>query len=147
MAAVNQEQLKDTEAKISCTVSGLTKALDEVKWTKSDDTPITSGEDDFVIDKGTLSGNSQTTILTIPAAANTADATYNCLITSDEHGKDGESTSVRSNVFSKSDSFLVKSINVHILTIFFHPSCFLLRQNSKVDGLKWADLVVVRLGG
>ncbi|KAL5249910.1 hypothetical protein ACHWQZ_G015848 [Mnemiopsis leidyi] len=116
VAAVNQEQLKDTEAKISCTVSGLTKALDEVKWTKSDDTPITSGEDDFVIDKGTLSGNSQTTILTIPAAANTADATYNCLITSDEHGKDGESTSVRSNVFSLStlDTFYYSPTNVEV---------------------------------
>ena len=101
MTAVNQEQLQATEAKISCTVSGLTKALDEVKWTKSDDTPITSGEDDFVIDKGTLSGNSQTTILTIPAAANTLDTTYKCLISSTEHGKTDDSTTVSLKVFSK----------------------------------------------
>ncbi|KAL5247349.1 hypothetical protein ACHWQZ_G019273 [Mnemiopsis leidyi] len=100
VAAVNQEQLEATEAKISCTVSGLTKALDDVKWTKSDDTPITSGEDDFVIADGTLSGNSQTTILTVPGSANTLDTTYKCLITSTEHGKTDDSTSVSLKVFT-----------------------------------------------
>ena len=100
-AAVNQEQQEATEAKISCTVSGLTKALDDVKWTKSDDTPITSGVDGFVIADGTLSGNSQTTILTVPGSANTLDTTYKCLISSTEHGKTDDSTTVSLKVFSK----------------------------------------------
>ena len=105
MTAVNQEQLKNTEAKISCTVNGLTKALDGVKWKKPDGSEITSGTDSFVIEDGSLSGNSQTTILTVPAAANTADGTYKCLITSNEHVKTDDSTSVSLKVFSKFSSF------------------------------------------
>lgn len=107
MTAVNQEQLKMSEAKISCTVNGLTKALDGVKWKKPDDTEITSGTDSFVIEDGSLVGNSQTTILTVPAAANTADGTYKCLITSNEHDKTDDSTSVSLKVFSKFSELLI----------------------------------------
>ena len=106
VTAVGQEQLKGTLAKISCTVSGLTTALNDVKWTKSDNSPITSGTDDFVIEDGSLDGNSQTTILTVPAAANTVDTTYNCIITSNEHDKTDDSTPVSLNVFSKFSSFI-----------------------------------------
>ncbi|KAL5250884.1 hypothetical protein ACHWQZ_G016582 [Mnemiopsis leidyi] len=116
VTAVGQEQLKDTEAKISCTVDGLTTALNGVKWTKSDNTQITSGIDGFVVVDGTLSGNSQTTILTVPAAMNIADATYNCLITSTEHGKLDESTSVSLKIFSLSelDVFYYSPPNVEL---------------------------------
>ena len=106
MTAVGQEQLKGTEAKISCTVSGLTTALNKVKWTNSGNTPIESGTADFVIEDGSLDGNSQTTILTVPAAANTVDTTYNCLITSDEHDKTDDSTAVSLKVFSKFTALL-----------------------------------------
>ena len=106
MTAVGQEQLKGTLAKISCAVNGLTKALNGVKWTKSDNSPITSGTDDFFIEDGTLIDNSQTTILTVPAAANTVDTTYNCLISSNEHVKTDDSTSVSLKVFSKLSCFV-----------------------------------------
>ena len=98
---MNQEQLKGTEAKISCTVNGLTKALDEVKWTDSDGTLITSGSNNFVIEEGDLIGNTQTTVLTISAAENSLDTTFNCLITSNEHGKTDDKTTVSLKVFSK----------------------------------------------
>ena len=96
--AVDQEQLKGTEAKISCTVNGLTKALDEVKWTDSDGTQITQS---FFIENGDLIGNTQTTVLTVPAVLNTQDNTFSCLITSNEHTKVDDSTSVSLKVFSK----------------------------------------------
>ena len=101
VTAVNQEQLEGTEAKVSCIVNGLTKALDKVTWTRSDNSEIESGMNSFVIDAGTLDSNSQTTILTVPAAANTQDTTFNCLISSREHGKTDDNTSVSLKVFSK----------------------------------------------
>ena len=98
---MNQEQLEGTEAKVPCIVTGLTKTLDDVKWEKPDGTLITSGNNNFVIDKGSLEANSQTTILTVPAAANTQDTTFNCVISSREHRKTDDSTSVTLKVFSK----------------------------------------------
>ena len=52
---------------------------------------------------GTYQGvsNSQTTVLTIPAAKKEADAIFSCVITSSEHGKSNEKTAVNSDVFSK----------------------------------------------
>ena len=99
--AAHREQLKDTEATISCIVTGLTKALDNVKWTKSDDSTITSGSDDFTIDTGSYSGGTQTTILTVPIAETDQDKTYKCLVTSSDHGETDKSTTVSMKVFSK----------------------------------------------
>ena len=99
--AAHKEQLKDTEATISCIVTGLTKALDDVKWTKSDDSPITSGTDGFTIDTGSYSGGTQTTILTVPIAETDQDKTYKCLVTSSDHGETDKSTTVSMKVFSK----------------------------------------------
>ena len=99
--------LTDTEAKISCVVSGLTKQLDAVTWEKpSSGGVITDGTDDYHIAIGDYepATNIQTTILTIPGPANTADAVFTCVIQSDEHGKTSVSpqkTDVNSNVFSK----------------------------------------------
>ena len=115
MTAVDQQQLKDTEAKISCTVDGLTTALNGVKWTKADNTEITSGSGGFVIEAGTLSGNTQTTILTVPASDNTLDTTYNCLITSTEHGKTDDSTSVSLKVFSKYSCFDISNLRLILM--------------------------------
>ena len=101
VTAVNKEQLTGTDATISCIVGGLTKELDEVKWTQSDNTDIKSGQDVYMIDFGTFSGDSQTTTLTVAAHQNNQDATYNCVITSNEHDVKDKSTSVNLKVFSK----------------------------------------------
>ena len=69
--------LKDSQATISCVVTGLTKQLDTVAWETSGGSAVTNGEgaDAFKIAVGTYeaASNSQTTILTVPAAANKAD--------------------------------------------------------------------------
>ena len=99
--------LTNTAATISCVVTGLTKKLDAVTWEKpSSGGDITHSTDSYQIDDGTYDAdtNSQTTILTIPAGENTADAVYTCVIQSDEHRKTSESpekTGVNSNIFSE----------------------------------------------
>ena len=80
--------------------------LNEVKWTKGDDTEITSGgAGSFIIDDGStsagFSGNTQITTLTVPDSETDQDKTYKCLITSVEHGQSENSTSVNLKVFSK----------------------------------------------
>ena len=111
MTAVNKVQLTGTAATISCIVSGLTRELEKVVWTKSDNTAITSGQDGYTIDEGTYDyeEHSQTTTLSVSADQNNQDAIYNCNIASHEHldGADEHfdiynSTTVRLNVFSKS---------------------------------------------
>ena len=102
--AKHSEVLKDTEATISCVVTGLTKALDVVGWEKPNSGgAVTDGTDGYEIDEGTYDSvtHSQTTILTVPAAANGADAVFTCVITSNEHTKSADPTPVNSNVFSK----------------------------------------------
>ena len=102
-----------TQATISCVVTGLTMTLNMVTWQmpKEDGkTKINNGTDGYLIDEGTFQedSNSQTTVLTIPADFNTADAVYTCIIYSTEHLKTADSpeiTPVKSQVFSKSTSF------------------------------------------
>ena len=106
MEAKHSEVLKDIQTTISCVVSGLTRKLEAVTWEKSGSGgTITDGTDGYQIDVGTyrVVSNSQTTVLTIPAAENRADATYTCLITCDEHGKSADNKSVTSNVFGKTN--------------------------------------------
>ena len=96
--------LKDTQATISCVVTGLTKKLDAVTWEKPNSGGvITHDVGGFKIAEGTYqdASDSQTTILTVPAAANGADAGFTCIITSNEHLKSEDKTTVDSNVFSK----------------------------------------------
>ena len=99
--AVHKEQLSGTDARISCKITGLTRQLDDVKWTKSDNSAIMSGQDGYIVDKGDFSDGSQTTTLTVPAAQNEADSTYRCLITAAEWVVKDRSTVVMLNVFSK----------------------------------------------
>ena len=101
VTAGNREQKKDSLAVISCKVTGLTKVLDGVKWTKSDNSEITSGVDSFVIDPGSGSsfGDTQTTTLTVPATQTDQDKTYNCLIIFNEHDVTEKSTTVNLKVF------------------------------------------------
>ncbi|XP_063676931.1 mucin-17-like [Bolinopsis microptera] len=103
--AKGSEVLKNTEATISCVVSGLSKQLEAVTWKKPSGDAITDGTDSYAIEVGTyVSGtNIQTTILTVPAGENTADALFTCVIQSDEHAKTSaspEETDVNSNVFT-----------------------------------------------
>ena len=93
--------MKGTEAKISCIVTSLTKALDDVKWTKSDDALISSGINGFIIEEGTLSDDTQTTVLTVLGSENSQDTVYKCLVTSREHGKVDEVTTATVEVFGK----------------------------------------------
>ena len=104
VVAKHSEMLKNTTATISCVVTRLTKKLDAVAWEKPNSGGfITNGTDGYKIDEGAYQdgSNSQTTILTIPAAENGADSLYTCVITSDEHDKSVHKTLVNSNVFSK----------------------------------------------
>ena len=101
VATVNKEQLAGTVAVLSCTVKGLTKQLDTVKWTKSDNSPVTSGQDGLTVDSGTFSVSSQTTTLTVAGPQNNLDTTYNCVITANELGLKEKSTMVNLKVFSK----------------------------------------------
>ena len=104
--AKHSEVLKETVATISCVVTGLTKKLEAVAW-KNSDGPITQGTDitnDYQIKEGSYGSNSQTTVLTIPATKNKADAVYTCVIQSEEHGKTSgsvEEKTVNSDVFSE----------------------------------------------
>ena len=107
--ARHSEVLKDTQATISCVVAGLTKQLDAVSWEKPNSGgAITHDVDGYQIDVGTYQdgSNSQTTILTVPAAANGADAVFSCVITSNEHGKSDQKTAVNSDVFSKYSRYI-----------------------------------------
>ena len=99
---MNREQLTGTVATISCIVSGLTRELDEVRWTKSDNTVIKSGHDGYIIDVGTFSEHSQTTTLTVAGEQNTQDTNYNCVFTSNELNVEDMSTPVNLKVFSES---------------------------------------------
>jgi hypothetical protein len=103
--AKHSEVLKGTQATISCVVSGLTKELDDVGWEKpnSGGTIAHNNNEGYKIEVGTYQklSNSQTTILTIPTSENKADAVFTCVITSNEHKKTADKTTVNSNVFSK----------------------------------------------
>ena len=101
VTAGNREQLQGSQAVISCKVTGLTKVLDGVKWTKSDNSKITYSVNSFVVDtgRGSFSGDTQTTTLTVPASQTDVDKTYNCLITSNQHGHTDNSTTVNLKVF------------------------------------------------
>ena len=101
ITAHHKEQLLNTEATISCTVAGLSKQLNAVKWTRSDGLPVTSGQDGLTVDSGSFSGSSQTTILTVAGPQNNRDTSYNCVITSNEQGFVDKSTAVSLKVFSE----------------------------------------------
>ena len=101
---INKEVEVATDTVISCVVTGITKQLDTVVWTKSGTDVTTLTEDNsYVVSAGTYGSNSQTTTLTVKAAVNTADSTYTCVITSNEWSVNNKETAVVLNVFGKSD--------------------------------------------
>ena len=88
---------------ISCVITGITTQLDAVVWTK-DGTDVTAlSADNYIVSPGTYDSNSQTTTLTVKAAANTADSTYTCVITSDEWELTNSENTVALDVFGKSN--------------------------------------------
>ena len=98
---MNKEVEAETDATISCVVTGITKELDAVLWTKAGTDVTTLSSDNYVVSSGTYDSNSQTTTLTVKAAANTADSTYTCVITSDEWLQTDKETTVSLEVFCK----------------------------------------------
>ena len=70
-------------------------------WRKDGIDVTTLSESLYIVSPGMYSSNSQTTTLTVKAAANTADSTYTCVITSDEWLVNNLETTVALEVFCK----------------------------------------------
>jgi hypothetical protein len=98
----------ETEATISCVVTGITKQLDTVVWTKDGSDVKSLPDDNFIVSTGTYKSNSQTTTLTVKAAANTADSVYTCVITSTEWLVTNRQTAVVLNVYCKQTQICFK---------------------------------------
>ena len=102
VTAANKEVLIGTPAEILCKVTGLTAALQTVKWEKSDGTDVTDGLKGYISNAGIFDDGSQTTTLTVAGELNTVDLTYKCLITPSIPDYAGEnSTEVKLNIYSK----------------------------------------------
>lgn len=93
ISSVNKEVEANTDATISCVITGITRQLDNISWKKADGNAVAG--DNYEVKAGTYDSNSQTTTLTVKAAANTVDSLYTCSITSSEwEVSDRESTVV-----------------------------------------------------
>ena len=102
IAPTNMEVEAEQDMTVSCVITGITRKLDSVSWTKSGTDVTTLTEDNsYVVSAGTYGSNTQTTTLTVKAAVNTADSTYTCLVTSNEWLVEDRATTVLLNVFSK----------------------------------------------
>ena len=105
----DKEVKSGTDVEISCIVTGITRLLDSVKWTKAGTDVTTLTEDNsYVVSAGTYSSNSQTTTLTVKAGVNTADSTYTCVITSNEWLETDKETSVVLNVFGMRVAYTIR---------------------------------------
>jgi hypothetical protein len=73
----------------------------------------------YVVSEGNYGSNSQTSTLTVKAAANTADTTYSCVITSNEWEVTRRETAVALNVFGTSLSRLVcHDLSILVVILF-----------------------------
>ena len=72
-------------------------------WKTSAGVDVTSDQDGFTSNAGQFvpDSNSQTTTLTVAAAQNKNDDTYQCIVSSTEHGVTEQGTTVHLKVFSK----------------------------------------------
>jgi hypothetical protein len=95
----NKEVETGSETTISCSITGITRKLDDVIWRKDDSNVKTLSEGDYIVSVGTYESNSQTTTLTVKAAANIDDTTYTCVITSNEWLISEQETNVVLGVF------------------------------------------------
>ena len=102
VVAGNKEVGSGQGATISCVVSGLTVALDGVKWKNSagDDVTTVTNSANYQVTAGDIDGDSQTTTLKVVETAAT-DTAYTCVITSDEWSLENDETAVLLGVFRK----------------------------------------------
>ena len=97
----NKEVETGTDTTISCVITGITQQLDAVVWRKSGTDVTTLAGSYYVVSAGSYGSNTQTTTLTVKAAANTADSSYICAITSTEYLVNNRETAVALEVFGK----------------------------------------------
>ena len=98
---------RGTDTTISCIVTGISRQLDAVKWTKGGTDVTTLTEDNsYIVSAGTYGSNSQTTTLTVKAAVNTADLTFTCSVTASEWDST-KTTEVTLNVFGEFYLFIL----------------------------------------
>ena len=99
---MSKEVESGTDATISCVIGGITKKLESVVWTNDGTDVTTLSETDYVVTSVTsLGSNSETTTLTVKAAANVADSKYTCVITSNEWLQTNKESVVTLNIFCK----------------------------------------------
>ena len=89
-------------ATLTCIVTGLTQSLEAVVWKKDtvDITTLSDYSSNYILSKGSVVGNSQTTTLKVNDVGN-ADTDYVCVITSDEYGETEKKTIVKLGTFSE----------------------------------------------
>ena len=104
--AIDKEVERGIDATISCVITGITQQLNSVVWTKDGTDVTTVPGSNYVVSPGSYGSNSQTTTLKVKAAANTADSTYTCVVTSDEWIVTDKQTSVTLNTFGGNLKFL-----------------------------------------
>ena len=99
ITATSKELEEDTDAVVTCVVNGITQQLDDVHWRKAgvqlNESP------NYSINEGTFNPTlfSQTTTLSVAAAATSEDAVYECVITSNEWVETDLKTQVSLDVF------------------------------------------------
>ena len=75
--------------------------MDSVVWKKEGTDVKSLPGNNYVVSDGNYDSNSQTTTLTVKAAANTADSTFTCSITTDEWLVTNKETVAVLNVFGE----------------------------------------------
>jgi hypothetical protein len=96
---ISKEVESNTDATISCVITGISRQLESVVWKKDGSDVKTLSESDYIVSVGIYGSNSQTTTLTVKAAANKVDSAYNCAIRSDEWLQSNKETTVALEVF------------------------------------------------
>ena len=96
------EVQSNTEATLTCIVTGLTRSLDAVVWKKGAEnvTTLPDYSSNYILSKGSVVGNSQTTTLQVNDVGDT-DTDYVCVVTSDEYGETEKETIVKLETFSE----------------------------------------------
>ena len=100
--AINTEVGINTEAVVSCVISGITKTVISVNWTDDTNNQLTSDTINYVITVGAYSDgtNSLTTSLTVTNGVNT-DSTFSCVVASNEWRLSNYTAEVALNVFGE----------------------------------------------
>ena len=102
METINTEVGINTEAVVSCVISGITQTVTSVNWTDDSDNHLTSDTINYDITDGAYSdgNNSQTTTLTVKNGVN-IDSTFSCVVASNEWLLSNHTTEVTLNVFGE----------------------------------------------